>query len=65
MEGIIKFLSDKGFGFVEVEGYPKGIFFHATACKDKFENLRKGDLVEVGDIELTEKGNQTNNIKLI
>lgn len=65
MIGTINKISDKGFGFVKVNGYPKGIFFHASACKGQFENLSEGDEVEVGNIEETEKGNQTKSIKLV
>ena len=46
MEGTIKNLTDKGFGFIAVEGEDKDLFFHSNELKDvTFEELREGDKV--------------------
>ena len=62
MKGTISFINTKGFGFVEVEGYEKGVFFHASACKGHFDDLSKGQEVTLGEIFQTEKGFSTNKI---
>jgi len=46
MEGIIETLTDKGFGFIAVEGETKGLFFHSNDLKGvTFDELKKGDKV--------------------
>ncbi|MDD4931789.1 MAG: cold shock domain-containing protein [Candidatus Colwellbacteria bacterium] len=46
MEGTIKNLTDKGFGFIAVEGESKDLFFHGNDLKGVgFEELRVGDKV--------------------
>ena len=46
MEGTIKNLTDKGFGFITVEGEEKDLFFHKNELKDvTFEELKEGDKV--------------------
>ncbi len=47
MNGVIKKLvSDKGFGFIAVEGQPKDLFFHMNSCSGvSFDELREGDQV--------------------
>ena len=50
--GTIARVTDKGFGFIKVEGMPKDLFFHMTELVNvKFDDLREGDQVsfEVGD----------------
>ena len=52
MEGTIKTLTDKGFGFIAVDGDDKDLFFHRNELKDvSFEELKVGDKVsfEKGD----------------
>lgn len=50
-------VSDKGYGFIQAEGYEKGIFFHAKALKNTtFDDLVKGDDVEISGISQSEKG---------
>lgn len=52
MEGVIKNVTDKGFGFITVDGEEKDLFFHRNELKDvNFEDLRAGDRVsfEKGD----------------
>lgn len=46
MEGVIKKITDKGFGFIAVEGEEKDLFFHRNEVKSPtFEELREGDRV--------------------
>lgn len=47
MEGTIKNLvSDKGFGFITVDGEEKDLFFHRNELKDvNYEELKVGDRV--------------------
>ena len=52
MEGTIKKLTDKNFGFITQEGSEKDLFFHASELVDvDFSELREGDAVtfEVND----------------
>ena len=45
MKGTIVRLTDKGFGFIAIEG-GKDVFFHRTAVKNaRFDDLRKGQEV--------------------
>lgn len=51
-EGTIARLTDKGFGFIKVEGQEKDLFFHSTELVNvRFDELREGDKVsfEVGE----------------
>ncbi len=46
MEGTIKTLTDRGFGFIKVEGEEKDLFFHRNELKGvTFEELKEGDKV--------------------
>jgi CspA family cold shock protein len=52
--GIIATLTDKGFGFIKVEGREKDLFFHSKELVNaEFDSLREGDTVsfEVGEGE--------------
>lgn len=56
MWGIIKTLTDRGFGFVSVEGLGKDVFFHSEALEGiLFEELRVGDVINF-EIAQGEKG---------
>lgn len=51
-EGTIARLTDKGFGFIKIEGQEKDLFFHSNEVTGTtFDELREGDRVsfEVGD----------------
>lgn len=51
-EGTIVGLTDKGFGFIHIEGQGKDIFFHSRELVDvAYESLQKGDRVrfEIGE----------------
>ena len=46
MEGTIKTLTEKGFGFITVDGEEKDLFFHRNELKGvTFEDLKIGDKV--------------------
>ncbi len=50
--GIIARLTDKGFGFIKIEGQEKDLFFHSNELLNaRFDELREGDNVsfEVGE----------------
>ncbi len=51
-EGTIARLTDKGFGFIKIEGQEKDLFFHSNeVVGTTFDELREGDRVsfEIGD----------------
>lgn len=51
-QGTIATLTDKGFGFIKVEGREKDLFFHSNELVGvRFEDLREGDTVsfEMGE----------------
>ncbi len=44
--GTIARVTDKGFGFIKVEGQEKDLFFHSNELVNvKFDELREGDTV--------------------
>jgi len=57
MEGTIKTLiSDKGFGFITVDGEEKDLFFHRNELKEiSYEELKVGDRVSFEKAD-SEKG---------
>lgn len=56
MNGTINKLTDKGFGFINVEGQEKGIFFHGNSLVGvQFNELHEGDTVTF-ETEETPKG---------
>jgi CspA family cold shock protein len=43
-EGTVARLTDKGFGFIKIEGQEKDLFFHSNELVDvSFDDLREGD----------------------
>ena len=47
MQGIIAGLTDKGFGFIKIDGEEKDLFFHSNELVNvRFDDLRQGDKVE-------------------
>ncbi len=63
MQGTIKKLTDKNFGFITQEGSEKDLFFHASELAEgDFSDLREGDAVtfEVND---TPKGPAATQVK--
>jgi cold shock protein len=66
MVGKIAHLSDKGFGFIQSEGFEKNLFFHAKDLQNiSFEDLKKGDEVEFEETETTEKGTSAKGITIV
>jgi cold shock protein len=62
MQGTIKRLTDKNFGFIAQEG-ADDLFFHANNLEGiSFDQLREGDAVTF-DTEKTLKGNAAVHIK--
>ena len=62
MNGTIKKLTDKGFGFITPEGGEKDIFFHSNSLVDvAFDSLREGDAVTF-DVQDSPKGPNAANV---
>ena len=65
MEGTIKTLTEKGFGFITIEGEEKDLFFHGTELKDiTFGELKVGDKVSFEKVD-SEKGPKATNVTKI
>ena len=46
MEGTIARLTDRGYGFISIEGEEKDLFFHSNELVDvNFDELNEGDKV--------------------
>lgn len=64
-KGTIQKLSDKGFGFIKVEGLAKALFFHASSLSGvHFNDLKEGDEVVFDEITTNEKGQSAIGIQL-
>ena len=64
MEGTIKRITDKGFGFIE-NGSDKDMFFHSSALEGvRFEELREGQRVSY-DVGQGPKGPRAENVQLV
>lgn len=62
MEGTIKTLTQKGFGFISREGEDKDLFFHSKELQGvTFDELRVGDKVSF-EVVSTEKGPAATNV---
>lgn len=66
MIGIVLRTSDKGFGFLQVDGQEDDIFFHSRDLIDiKLESMTRGDRVNFSRIEDNgTKGKCARNVKL-
>lgn len=63
MTGTIKALTDKGFGFIAVEGQEKDLFFHSNSLVGvQFSELREGDAVSF-ETEMSPKGMNAVNVQ--
>ena len=63
MNGVIKKKTDKGFGFIAVEGQEKDLFFHSNSLVGvQFNELREGDTVSF-ETEMSPKGMNAVNVK--
>jgi len=61
MEGTIKRLTDKGFGFISVDGEEKDLFFHKNELKGvEYEDLKEGDKVSFEKADSPKGPNATN-----
>ena len=64
MQGTIKNLNEKGFGFIMVEGQEKDLFFHAKDVREaSFNDLRKGMAVNF-DTEESDRGPKATNVQI-
>ncbi|MGB1925890.1 MAG: cold-shock protein [Rubripirellula sp.] len=64
MEGTIKRLTDKGFGFIS-DGSDKDLFFHSSAMQGvRFDDLREGQKVEF-TVGQGPKGPRAENVSII
>ncbi len=62
MEGTIKTLTGKGFGFIAREGEAKDLFFHSKELQGvTFEELKVGDKLSFELVD-TEKGPAATNV---
>jgi cold shock protein len=61
MEGTIKNLTDRGFGFITVDGEEKDLFFHSNELKGvSYEELKVGDRVSFEKTDSPKGPNATN-----
>lgn len=62
MNGTIKKLTDKGFGFISQEGSDKDLFFHSNELQGvAFNELNEGDTVSF-EVTDTAKGPAATNV---
>ena len=65
MQGTIKRLTDKGFGFITPDGGDKDLFFHSSALVDvTYDQLQVNDRVSF-DTEDSEKGPRATNVRRV
>lgn len=65
MEGIIKKLTDKGFGFITPEGDDKDLFFHSNDVDGtEYSDLNEGDKVTF-EKESSDKGPKAVNVTVV
>jgi CspA family cold shock protein len=63
MEGTIKKLTDKNFGFISQDGESKDLFFHASELVGvSFSDLKEGDAVTF-DVNQSPKGPAATQVK--
>ena len=65
MNGVIKKLTDRGFGFITPEGGAKDLFFHSKSLVEvEFDSLREGDAVSFDEAN-GEKGPFADNVRKV
>ena len=65
MQGTIKTLTEKGFGFIAREGETKDLFFHANDLQGvTFNELKTGDAVSFEVVD-GQKGPSAKNIQRV
>lgn len=63
--GTIARVMDKGYGFIQVEGNDKDLFFHSNELQNvAFDDLNEGDNVEF-EVSEGEKGPQATNVSRV
>ena len=63
MNGVIKKKTEKGFGFITVEGQEKDLFFHSKSLVGvQFSELHEGDTVSF-EVEDSPKGPNAVNVQ--
>ncbi|MBI4268416.1 cold shock domain-containing protein [Candidatus Uhrbacteria bacterium] len=63
MNGVIKKKTDKGFGFIAVEGQEKDLFFHSKSLVGvTYDELKEGDNVTF-EMEDSPKGPNAVNVQ--
>jgi CspA family cold shock protein len=63
MTGVIKKKTDKGFGFITVQGQEKDLFFHSKSLVGvTFDELNEGDEVSF-EVEQSPKGPNAVNVQ--
>jgi CspA family cold shock protein len=63
MTGVIKKKTDKGFGFITVQGQEKDLFFHSKSLVGvTFDELNEGDTVSF-EVEDSPKGPNAVNVQ--
>lgn len=64
-KGKIVRIMDKGFGFIEIEGQEKNLFFHMNELQNvDFDSLNEGDTLEF-EVENGPKGENAVNISRV
>lgn len=65
MQGTIKKKTDKGFGFISVDGQEKDLFFHSNSLMNiTFDEIKEGDQVTF-EVEETQKGPSAKNVQKV
>jgi len=65
MEGTIKKLTDKGFGFIDVDGEEKDLFFHSNELQEvSYNELKEGDRVSFEKADSPKGENAVNVTKI-
>ena len=65
MQGTIKTLTEKGFGFIAREGETKDLFFHSNDLSGvSFDELKVGDVVSFEIVD-GQKGPSAKNVKRV
>ncbi len=65
MQGVVKKKTDKGFGFIAIEGEDKDLFFHSNSLVGvSFDEIQEGDTVSF-EVEDSAKGKNAVNVQRV